>query len=416
MCPQGNEDITLRGQDFGTFQYFDGAYVGTLRLVSCIMTANHTELQCKTPPGAGAQLKATVVVEGQTSDPSDEAVSYLPPVITSVLLLPSCPSPRSCPSAADAVPVDEVSTEGGVAVVIGTNFGDRTLGLQLFVGEEPATKGFVLKQFEDVCPPGLPVAVPPLGYCLLFEVGCRGGASACRGCGIATACLLTPPLLPLVRDHPLRHQGCPDGCIPSSSPSPPPFARSQIIPGDGANRGIQVVLGGQRSAVETYSYSDPVVDVMIVQQSEISPFDNVIILLGRNFGLSGRIVATLVNYTRCGPAPLHAHMPFCPTSFGRACLCVGGGGEGAECPALKKGPLLLRVAASGVARATWHPLPPCRPSLGPARVPFAAPGRRSTVCVKSLCWRAATAPSLSAWTASPCTTAWATACGTPTPR
>ncbi len=81
---QGFEDITLRGTDLSTPQYFDGAYINKLALVDCVITVNHTEVRCKTPPGSGANLKATIVIEGQTSDPTVEAVSYFPPVITSV--------------------------------------------------------------------------------------------------------------------------------------------------------------------------------------------------------------------------------------------------------------------------------------------------------------------------------------------
>lgn len=84
---------------------------------------------------------------------------------------------------------------------------------------------------------------------------------------------------------------------PSASLSPPPLFGPQVSPGDGLNRGIQVVLGGQSSAVESYSFGDPRVNVMIVQQSEISPYDNVIILRGLNFGLSGRVLASAFNFT-----------------------------------------------------------------------------------------------------------------------
>lgn len=94
-----------------------------------------------------------------------------------VLYLPSCLGARICGPSGDAVNATAVPTSGGVIVVVGSNFGDSSTGLTLLVGEEEMTKAMVPKQYEEMCPPELPVTIPYLGYCILFEVGVSSAMS-----------------------------------------------------------------------------------------------------------------------------------------------------------------------------------------------------------------------------------------------
>ncbi len=168
---QGFERVTLNGTDFGTTQYFGGAYIGSLRLRDCVITRNHTEITCFTPPGAGIDLHATVIVEGQTSDPSVELFGYKPPVVTSYWYLPSCVSAKTCGLSGDAELPTAVPTSGGVIALVGSNFGGAAVGLQLLVGEDPLTKGMLAKTFEENCPIDLPGTVISMDdYCVVFQV------------------------------------------------------------------------------------------------------------------------------------------------------------------------------------------------------------------------------------------------------
>jgi hypothetical protein len=233
------ETITLVGTDFATPQYFDNALVGSYALLGCNITVNHLRIVCKTPPGVGRGLSVTVKVEGLTSGASLQLVDYRAPNVTALFYLPSCVSSTDCSSGGDGVDPVALPTEGGVIAMAGTDFGGRFLGMDVVAGLEPATKALWSVPYEETCV-DLPVPVPPGAYCVLIDVP----------------------------------------------------------PGDGRNRALQVLAGDQASAVLSFSFADPDVQLLIVQQALFDRTSNVVVMRGRNFGLSGHVlVSTAPNAT-----------------------------------------------------------------------------------------------------------------------
>lgn len=126
----GGTTVTIEGNNFGpssedipSVSY--GSESATYEASDCVMTVEHTTLECDTIVGTGASHEWRVVVGGQTSAVAPSTTSYARPSISSL----------------SGSGLGSVSTSGGVAVTIsGTNFGtSSTAGLVVTVGSSSPT-------------------------------------------------------------------------------------------------------------------------------------------------------------------------------------------------------------------------------------------------------------------------------------
>ena len=245
---RGGQPMVVTGSDFGTVspRYLetvtfgdDGEYF----LRNCAMQADHVRVACEMPAGVGAGHRLVVTVEGQASTPSLQSFSYRPPVILGVVWMRETVTPGVDGVTVDYLPVGGLPTTGATLRVVGTDLGTLGDGLEVFTGEEAATKALLPKVYEEVsCTFDELDSVPLDAYCLQF----------------------------------------------------------QVPPGDGLAREVAVEVGGQSSTAAgawSYSYGDPFIEERIVQQSETNRRHKIITLRGENFGLSGTVVVSPDNTT-----------------------------------------------------------------------------------------------------------------------
>ncbi len=96
---------------------------GSFPATDCSIVTSGSRVRCTSPPGVGAGLAVTLVVDGVASPPfANGTLSYSSPAITGLLVLVA--SQDSDVSSGGSVP----TTGGGLVVVQGLNFGPAALG------------------------------------------------------------------------------------------------------------------------------------------------------------------------------------------------------------------------------------------------------------------------------------------------
>jgi VCBS repeat-containing protein len=105
----GGDVVVLTGTYFATDEFLESVTYGPggteYDATGCAVTANHTQITCRTVPGTGRKLRWTVTVRGQTSSPSSQTTSYAAPTIVAI-----------APATG--------KTDGGITVALqGSNFG-----------------------------------------------------------------------------------------------------------------------------------------------------------------------------------------------------------------------------------------------------------------------------------------------------
>lgn len=210
----------------------------------------HEQLTCTTPPGAGRGHRWVVRVGGQDSFPSDHVFSYAPPTITALWVVRSAGAELVGDVATlSFVAPTALDTRGGTIRVVGFNFAAES-GLVALAGTPYLTKALSTTPFGVVPCDDTPVYDPT-------------GA-------------VDNTTLP----WPASAAYCVDIDVPE---------------GDGRNRGVQLVVGEQSSVTLQYSFSDPHLDDLVVQEDQ--GVAKLMVLRGSNFGLHGQVWVAVANST-----------------------------------------------------------------------------------------------------------------------
>ena len=84
----GGDIVVLTGTYFATNAFLESVTYGPggseYTAAGCAVTANHTQITCRTVAGTGRKLRWTVTVRGQTSSPSSQTTSYAAPAIVAI--------------------------------------------------------------------------------------------------------------------------------------------------------------------------------------------------------------------------------------------------------------------------------------------------------------------------------------------
>jgi hypothetical protein len=140
---EGGQAMVISGQHFGTaspsfvsaVEARTAAGDRVLRAVDCLVTVDHVEVRCVTPPGVGTGYRWTLVVAEQRSAPHPVPMSYLPPVVTFV----GVDGGRLAPTAG-----------GGLLSIVGANLGNDLSAVAITWNGTPLPSVFFERDFHEL--------------------------------------------------------------------------------------------------------------------------------------------------------------------------------------------------------------------------------------------------------------------------